>query len=33
LAAALIAAGIAHTDWASALAEAMHWAVQISKES
>jgi hypothetical protein len=33
LAAALIAAGIAHTDWASALAAAMHWAVQISKEA
>jgi len=33
LAEALAAAGIAHPDWASALAEAMHWAVQISKEA
>ncbi len=30
---ALAAAGIAHADWASALAEAMQWAVQISKEA
>lgn len=31
--AALTTAAITHEDWASAMAEAMHWSVQISKEA